>query len=63
MSKELRPYDTGMDDACTSTRTQQGRFTWVEISKHNNKASCWVVVHGKVYDVTDFISQVHIPWL
>ncbi|KAK9234551.1 FMN-dependent dehydrogenase-domain-containing protein [Lipomyces kononenkoae] len=28
-----------------------------EISKHNTKDSCWVIVHGKAYDVTDFLPE------
>ena len=31
-----------------------------EIARHNNNESCWVVVHGKVYDVTDFITEVFV---
>lgn len=26
-----------------------------EVKKHNNKDDCWVIVHGKVYDVTEFL--------
>jgi len=29
----------------------------VEVSKHDSKESCWVVVHGKVYDVTEFLPE------
>jgi L-lactate dehydrogenase (cytochrome) len=28
-----------------------------EISKHNSKESCWVVIHGKAYDVTEFLPE------
>jgi len=27
-------------------------FTWKEVAEHNTAASCWVSVHGKVYDIT-----------
>lgn len=26
------------------------------IAEHNNKDSCWIIVHGKVYDVTEFLN-------
>lgn len=29
-------------------------LTGAEVAKHNNKDSVWVIVHGKVYDVTEF---------
>uniref|UniRef100_A0A0W0GCF0 L-lactate dehydrogenase (cytochrome) n=1 Tax=Moniliophthora roreri TaxID=221103 RepID=A0A0W0GCF0_MONRR len=25
------------------------------IAEHNNRNDCWIIVHGKVYDVTDFL--------
>ncbi|KAI0482463.1 FMN-dependent dehydrogenase-domain-containing protein [Xylariaceae sp. FL0804] len=28
-----------------------------EVAKHNSKESCWVVIHGKAYDVTDFLPE------
>ncbi|KAK9326775.1 FMN-dependent dehydrogenase-domain-containing protein [Lipomyces starkeyi] len=28
-----------------------------EIAKHNTKESCWVIVHGKAYDVTEFAPE------
>ncbi|KAI9653300.1 MAG: Cytochrome b2, mitochondrial precursor [Alyxoria varia] len=28
-----------------------------EISKHDSKDSCWVIVHGKAYDVTEFLPE------
>ncbi|OAA44430.1 Aldolase-type TIM barrel [Metarhizium rileyi] len=28
-----------------------------EISQHNNAKSCWVIIHGKAYDVTDFLPE------
>jgi cytochrome b involved in lipid metabolism len=33
-------------------------FTLQEISKHNHKKDLWLVIHGKVYDVTKFIEDV-----
>lgn len=32
-------------------------FTLKEVKEHNSGKSCWMVVHNKVYDVTDFLSE------
>jgi len=32
-------------------------YTMEEVAKHNNKQSCWVVLDGKVLDVTSFLSE------
>lgn len=28
-----------------------------EIAQHNSKDSCWVIIHGKAYDVTEFLPE------
>jgi L-lactate dehydrogenase (cytochrome) len=28
-----------------------------EVAKHNSRESCWVIIKGKVYDVTDFLDE------
>lgn len=30
-------------------------LTWSEISKHNSLSDCWIVVNGRVYDITRYI--------
>ncbi|GLB09057.1 hypothetical protein AtubIFM57258_004968 [Aspergillus tubingensis] len=32
-------------------------FDAAEVAKHNTPESCWVILYGKVYDVTDFLSE------
>ncbi|CAI8615776.1 unnamed protein product [Vicia faba] len=32
-------------------------FAFEEVSKHNNKKDCWIMIHGKVYDVTSFLDD------
>ena len=32
-------------------------FTADEVAMHNKEDDCWIVVHGKVYDVTEFLPQ------
>ena len=31
------------------------RYSWEEISRHNNTDDCWVVVDGHIYDVTPWV--------
>ncbi|KDP26389.1 hypothetical protein JCGZ_17547 [Jatropha curcas] len=36
----------------------QGKFfTLSEVSEHNNAKDCWLVIEGKVYDVTKFLED------
>ncbi|KAI6095082.1 hypothetical protein F5141DRAFT_763757 [Pisolithus sp. B1] len=30
-------------------------LTAQEVAAHSSRESCWIIVHGKVYDVTDFL--------
>ncbi|PYH47370.1 FMN-dependent alpha-hydroxy acid dehydrogenase [Aspergillus saccharolyticus JOP 1030-1] len=32
-------------------------LTREEVEKHSSRQSCWVAIHGSVYDVTDFIDE------
>ncbi|KAI2631327.1 hypothetical protein GGS26DRAFT_591210 [Hypomontagnella submonticulosa] len=32
-------------------------LTTAEVAKHNTTSSCWIVVNGKVYDVTSYLGQ------
>ena len=35
------------------------KFSWEEIKKHNGRKDCWIVLRGKVYNVTSFLDEVH----
>lgn len=32
-------------------------YTMEEVRRHNNPESCWLVVRGRVYDVTSFVPK------
>ena len=32
-----------------------GALSGEDVAKHNSKDDCWVIVHGKAYDVTEFM--------
>ncbi|KAF2744316.1 putative mitochondrial cytochrome b2 [Sporormia fimetaria CBS 119925] len=32
-------------------------YTHAEVAKHNSSSSCWVILYGKIYDATSFISS------
>ncbi|CUS11748.1 unnamed protein product [Tuber aestivum] len=36
---------------------QRKMLTGKDVAEHNSKDSCWVVIHGKAYDVTEFLPQ------
>lgn len=38
-------------------------LTGAEVAGHNSKDSCWVIVHGKAYDVTEFLPGKQLPSL
>lgn len=33
-------------------------LTGEEIEKHNNRQSCWIVIHSSVYDITGNLAKV-----
>ncbi len=50
-------------DSKTTRKTQPkvvidpSTLTIQEVSKHNTRADCWIIVDNKVYDVTDYIDD------
>ena len=39
------------------------KYSWEEVAKHNTSESLWLVVHDKVYDITEFMEEVSLGWL
>lgn len=40
-----------------SNNTQRNKLTGEQVSSHNNRDTCWVIVHGRAYDVTEFLPE------
>ncbi|KAI9869763.1 MAG: Cytochrome b2, mitochondrial precursor [Pleopsidium flavum] len=38
-------------------RKQESKMHGDEVKKHNSQESCWVIVHGRAYDVTEFMPE------
>lgn len=32
-------------------------FTKEEVAKHNSEEDCWLIIHGNVYDVSDYVGE------
>lgn len=39
------------------TADDKTQLTGVEVAKHNSSTDCWVIVHGRAYDVTEFLPE------
>jgi hypothetical protein len=49
-----------MADASTSTETPHP-YTLETLKAHNTRDDLWLLINGKVYDVTKFMDEVCLP--
>ena len=47
-----------MSEDAENSEVPLKKYSWEEIKSHQSPDSLWVVVHNKVYDVTEFIEEV-----
>lgn len=40
-----------------SNNTPSKKLSGEEVAQHNSKGSCWVIIHGRAYDVTEFLPE------
>jgi len=45
--------------ASSSPKTGLKKYTMEEVAKHNKENDCWLVIHGKVYDVSTKFYDEH----
>ena len=48
---------SGTNNTYSQEVSEVKTYTVDEVAKHNSPDDCWLVIHGKVYDVTSFIPQ------
>ena len=50
-------FSIGMNNPLCKAGEKVRTFSMQEVSRHNSKKDCWMVIHNKVYDVTRFVSR------
>lgn len=54
--KEMNAENAGRDSGETAVTEDTLYFTLEEVGQHNEEGDCWMVIDGKVYDVSEFVS-------
>lgn len=60
-SEEVAGGQTVTNEQATSTAPETESYTLAEVAEHATAADCWLVIEGKVYDVTPFVSSGRHP--
>ncbi|MEM4461037.1 MAG: cytochrome b5-like heme/steroid binding domain-containing protein, partial [Nanopusillaceae archaeon] len=58
--QETTTQITTSSELTTSTqseKTEEKFYTMEEVAKHNSRESCWTVIRGEVYDLTQWIDK------
>jgi cytochrome b involved in lipid metabolism len=51
------PTKTTTTNATIQTTSPASTLTASELAKHNSAESCWLLISGKIYDVTAYLNQ------
>merc|ERR1711916_2081 len=61
VGKEIDPnaafYGQGFTGDAGKKETTLKEYTLADVQAHNTEKDCWVILHGEVYDVTDFLQD------
>merc|ERR1711934_707626 len=53
----MGPWTRSHHQRCLVAHVTMKQIAADEIKKHNSEKDCWLVVHGKVYNVTEFLAD------
>lgn len=54
---EQRQQTPGIIMATAATQDDRSLISLSALNQHNSKTDCWIAVHSKVWDITDFINE------
>lgn len=58
MMNQYLPSEESSDSESSSSDSGYTRsFTPKQVAEHNTPEDCWVMLHGKVYEVTDYLAN------
>ncbi|CAI9759017.1 unnamed protein product [Fraxinus pennsylvanica] len=53
----LRKTDLGEKGKSNVTTKAAKAYTKAEVSSHNKRTDCWIIIKDKVYDVTSYVEE------
>ena len=57
-TKQISNSDSSNNPKSVTTNIELPQsYSLTDVSKHNNRASCWTIINGNIYDITSFISS------
>lgn len=51
-----------MQSSSMSQQAKKQVFSTDEVARHSTKDDCWIIISGKVYDVTNWLDVVRTGW-
>lgn len=53
----MKSSDSELKQRKKSDKKKDKVISLAEVNKHNNEDDCWIILKGKVYNVTDFLLE------